>query len=657
MTTCWKCLAAGLSLLSTTSLAQGQPTAEHNSDGQAAVPAAAPLETTVRTAPSRVAAVTVYQGNALVTRDVEVPQGKGLVEIVVSPLPARTVDSSLYAEGTDGVRVLSTRYRTRAVKEDTRKEVRVKEARIRTLKQEAERLQKDVQVIEQNLQLLTKLEGFTGATMQQLAEKGLLNSQATLALARFVMVSRGEKSTAQVDLQQKLQANTEATELVTRELGELTAGSSRTERDAVIVVDKGEPAGKVRLNYLVTSATWRPQYRFRAGAEKDPVQLEYLAAIEQQTGEDWTGVDMTLSTAQPQLNATPPELLAMDITVIGRGAMAANNPQLGQQGQGQGQGRGQQGQSNGQNPGQNPMGGMAGMMGGMGGAMGGQGFRDQSRDLRRRAQQEMIVNPAEGAKAFINEAAALEQADELLAGKDDNVEKEDAKKPGLIEAATVAHEGPSVTYHLRARLNVPSRNDQQLIEVARIDTKPNYYYKAVPVLTSHVYRLADLVNGSAYVLLAGEATMYVGSDFVGRMNLPLVAIGERYTVGFGVDPQIQVSRQLVKKSRTVQGGNQVHSYQYRIKVGSYKSEAVKVQVWDRLPRAEAEAVVVSLVEPAPKLSEDPTYLGRERPENLLRWDLDVAPGQSGEKAATVAYQFKLEYARDVAIATFKARPQ
>ena len=49
------------------------------------------------------------------------------------------------------------------------------------------------------------------------------------------------------------------------------------------------------------------------------------------SGEDWTGVDMTLSTAQPQLNATPPELLALDITVVGRGAVA-NLPQQGQGG-------------------------------------------------------------------------------------------------------------------------------------------------------------------------------------------------------------------------------------------------------------------------------------------------------------------------------------
>jgi Domain of unknown function (DUF4139)/N-terminal domain of unknown function (DUF4140) len=626
-----------------TFLAGGAPLVHGAQDEAADARTLAPADAAPRSAPSRVTAVTVYQGNALVTREVNVPAGKGLVEIVVTPLPPQTVDSSLYTEGTDGVRVLSTRYRTRAVKEDTRKEVRAKELQIHDLALEAERLQKEVQVIEQNLQLLTKLENFTGATMQNLAEKGFLNSEATLALAKYVMTSRTEKSAEQIVVQQKLKANAAATEFANRELAELTSGSSRTERDAVIVVDKGEAAGKVRLNYLVTAATWRPQYRFRAGAEKDPVQLEYLAAIEQQSGEDWTGVDMTLSTAQPQLNATPPELLALDIAVVSRAAMSGDPRQPGQQSA--------------------PAQQMAGMMGGMGAAMGGgrsfdatrQMFHDQSQELRKKAQEELIGNRAEAGKAFINEAAAIEQAQELLARKDEKEADDGANKPDVAPPATAVHEGPSVTYHLRSRLTVPSRNDQQLIEVARIDTKPDYYYKAVPVLTTHVYRLADLANTSEYVLLPGEATMYVGTDFVGRMNLPLVAIGERYTVGFGVDPQLQVGRVLVKKSRTVQGGNQVHNYEYRITVGSYKSAEVKVQVWDRLPRAEAEAVAVSLVEQSPRLSSNATYLRQDRPENLLRWDLTVAPGQTGEKAANVAYQFKLEYARDVAIANFKTK--
>src|SRR5262249_55116667 len=157
-----------------------------------------------------------------------------------------------------------------------------------------------------------------------------------------------------------------------------------------------------------------------------------------------------------------------------------------------------------------------------------------------------------------NTAAALDQSWELL-------NPEAAVKRGCSLAF---REGPSVVYHLNTRLSVPSRNDEQILEVTRLEMPPEYYYKAVPILSAHVYRLADLTNRSNYVLLPGEATMYLGSDFVGQMSLPLVAIGEQFTVGFGVDPQLQVQRQMTDKSRTIQGGNQVLRYEYRILLGS-----------------------------------------------------------------------------------------
>src|SRR4051794_30196923 len=65
-----------------------------------------------RAASSKIVAVTVYKGQALVTREVSVPRGEGVVELVVTPMPVQTVNSSLYTEGSDGFRVLSTRFRT-----------------------------------------------------------------------------------------------------------------------------------------------------------------------------------------------------------------------------------------------------------------------------------------------------------------------------------------------------------------------------------------------------------------------------------------------------------------------------------------------------------------------------------------------------------------
>lgn len=596
--------------------------------GRSADPVATPAPQS-KTATSRVVQVTVYSNSALITREVDVPEAMGTVELVVNPLPPLTVNSSLYSEGTDGIRVLTTRFRTRPIKEDTREEVRKMEDQIKAIQLANQRIQAEIKTVEQNMQMLSKLENFTAATTTHATEKGTLNGDQVITLAKYVMEQRAEKSKEMVTLQQQLLEKNEQMEFLQRQLREVTAGTTKTERDAVIVVDKtNKAAGKVRLNYLVEAASWRPQYKLRAGKdEKDPVQLEYLAAIVQQTGEDWNNVKLILSTAQPMLNATPPDLKMLQVTVMSRGGAipqqaAVPNPP---------------GQSGGNNFTAAAVANQPAME-----------VQQQAKELRVKAQQDYNAKKETSGSLLINDAAAVEQAWELsnpLAGL--------MNKGNPLAGSN--REGPSVTYHLTTHLTVPSRNDEQILEVTKLEMTPEYFYKAVPVLTQHVYRQANLTNKSKYVLLPGEGTMYEGADFVGRMNLPLVAIGEQFTVGFGVDPQLQVQRVLLDKSRSSQGGNQVLKYDYRILISSYKAEAVNVQVWDRLPHAEAEAVAVNLLKTTPEVSKDSMYLREHRPHNLLRWDLKVDPVMNGEKALAVNYEFKLELDKQMTIGSFSTK--
>lgn len=553
-------------------------------------------------ATSRVSAVTVYPNSALVTREVNVPDGKGIFEVVVTPLPPQTVNSSLYTEGTDGIRILATRFRTRQLMEDTREEVRKLEDELKQLQMAREKLESDMKGVQANMMLLTKLENFTATTTAPPADKGALNSESAIALSKYIMENRMERSREQTALQHQVQLNQEKAEFAKRKLHEMASGSHKTEQDAVIVVDKvNAAAGKVRLNYLVDAAAWNPQYKIRAGkTAKDPVQIEYLAAIVQHTGEDWSNVKLVLSTAQPTLNASPPDLHALNVTVVAPGSKAPAQP--------------------------------TGMQ-----------LEDQIRSLRTQAQKDLNERKQMSGVGLANTAAALDQSFELL-------NPDAALKRGC---ALAVREGPSVTHHLATPHSVPSRNDEQIIEVARIDMQPDYYYKAVPVLTSHVYRLAEMTNKSNFVLLPGDATMYIGTDFVGQMNLPLVAVGELFTVGFGVDPQLQVQRQMIDKSRSTQGGNQVLRYEYRILASSYKPEKVKLQVWDRLPHAENDTVGVSLTKAAPDISRDALYQREQRPINLLRWDVTIDPDMNGEKALAISYEFKLDLDRNMSLGSFQ----
>src|SRR5580693_6970382 len=68
-------------------------------------PVAAPATKLTR---SRIDKVTVYPNSALVTREVEVPDGAGLVELTITPMPDQIVPNTMYSESGEGLRVLTT---------------------------------------------------------------------------------------------------------------------------------------------------------------------------------------------------------------------------------------------------------------------------------------------------------------------------------------------------------------------------------------------------------------------------------------------------------------------------------------------------------------------------------------------------------------------
>lgn len=625
-------------------------------------------------APAPVVAVTVYQTTALVTRAVQTPDAAGQAEVVVAPLPGTVVPTSLYAEGGENVRVITARFRSRAISEDNRAEVRVLESKIKDSKKKLQVLEADGKALDANTKLLDKMEVFTAATLQHMTEKGVLDSEKTIALATFIRDARVKAAKESVALDQQREAIHDVLSFDERVLKEKSGGVTRTERDAVLVIEKlkAGPA-TVRLNYLVTGASWRPQYKLRAGTKKDDVvTVEYLAGVLQETGEDWTNAELTLSTAQPLLNASPPDLRSLEVVATAPGMMLnpdgkavpvppgtppqqALNPGFGGQFNqsgfaGQGGGFGGQGGIAGGFQGISPAGrGAPGTP--AGGAMPNttaylEGLDQQAKGLRSQAADNFRQNNPDVGNTLQNQAAAQEAYRDLVA------EKNDLPRPGPDGLVN----GPSVTYRLKTKLTIPSRSDDQIIEIARLDLAPKFYYKAVPVLTPNVYRIADLVNSTEYVFLPGEATMYLGTDFVGQARLPLVAAGKPFTVGFGVDPQLQATRKLVDRTRTTQGGNQVVTFKYRVLVNSYKTAPVDVQVWDRMPHAEAvNSIAVSLTKGDADVSKDALYVRDDRPKNLLRWDVKVGPKQNGENALAVDYEFRMEFAQTVNIAAFLAK--
>jgi uncharacterized protein (TIGR02231 family) len=256
--------------------------------------------------------------------------------------------------------------------------------------------------------------------------------------------------------------------------------------------------------------------------------------------------------------------------------------------------------------------------------------------------QQQLIAQTEDVDMSLNDVARESQVLDLI----NSAKVERTGKPSREPDS----EGVSVSYQLTGRTSLPSRSDRQLIQIASIPMKADFYRVAMPVLTSAVYEEASVVNTSDRVLLSGPVSTYVAGQFVGHGDMPTVSIGESFTVGLGIDSSLRAHRELVKKNESIQGGNRVVDFTYQLSVENFGSKVAEVRLMDRMPTAKENEVKLTLVAPGKPLSEDPRFEQQQKKKGLLRWDVKVPAQSIAGKAFALDYQMQMEYDKQLSIA-------
>lgn len=605
----------------------------------------------------RIEGVTVYRGQALVTRVIEVPAGAGVRDIIVTDLPPAIEPASLHAEGDNpGVGVRSVLFRTQPVAVDVRDEVRQADGRLEAIAQEITATQRREALLGEHTAYINSLQGFVAPTATTELSKGVLNADTLTKLSDYIYKEREKIATNQLELQIKLKKLQVDLDLAQREKARLTAGTSRTVNQALISVaaPDGKPA-TIRLRYLVDEATWSPSYAVRApgGAESErkSVTLEYFASVSQMSGEDWSGVQMTLSTATPSLVAKAPSLAPMTVRLASVADAAGANKQWADKGYEQAQTE----------------------------------LRQQLKkveEVRNRADNLQWASnaPAVAGQPKDDEQLRLgleaDRALNTLAGDMQLLDLVTAKRVGgrsKEPAASPSTEGLAVTYSITGATTLQSRADRQLIQITSVQLPAEFTKIATPVLTEYVYDQASLTNTSSTLLLAGPVTAYSGGAFVGSGEIASVAAGQSFVVGLGIDSTLRTRRELIERTENVQGGNRIIEATYRLVVENFAGQPCKVRVMDRIPRSADGQIMVSLVSSTPEpVRETQFVLPRLAPQansngvdgalqapdralpkdGILRWDLDAVPS-AGAAPSTVEYKLRLEHDKQMSLVGMK----
>ncbi|MBE2213711.1 MAG: mucoidy inhibitor MuiA family protein [Opitutaceae bacterium] len=263
-------------------------------------------------ADSRITTVTVYGHGALVTRHAEVALTAGTQDVLFAGLPA-SLDPSLLqvsGNGTAQVTILDVTATPAQLESPAH-------ARLKELHDQARAIQTELHAVELRGQILKgQYDYYESIKRASVAPQGGKDTPAAFPssdvwdrLIAFYTDGITKVLTASQAADREKEELEARLEVIERQVEELNAPEAKAVTNVAVrlqVATAGTLA--VKLAYTIDAASWRPAYDVRVSSADKAIRLDYGATVAQSSGEDWTGVALVLSTAQPNRDSTPPDL-------------------------------------------------------------------------------------------------------------------------------------------------------------------------------------------------------------------------------------------------------------------------------------------------------------------------------------------------------------
>jgi uncharacterized protein (TIGR02231 family) len=268
---------------------------------------------------STVTAVTIYDDRATVTRIAQTSLRPGVYALSFNNLPVNILDQSVRVSGEAvGAKILDVRVELTFL--DT-----IPEERIQALQSRIQELQGRVNEFNDRLSVLATERDFISQIKAQSADnisKDLKVQRPTVEDWQKVLAFFDSNLSKNFSEQRKIvkeRTETQAKiDALQRQVNQISPGSRRASKNILVDVEvTQEGTLKLSPQYVVKGSGWHPEYEVRVATESQEVELTYRGVIQQSTGEDWKNVDLTLSTARPDLGGVKPELNPWYVTIAG----------------------------------------------------------------------------------------------------------------------------------------------------------------------------------------------------------------------------------------------------------------------------------------------------------------------------------------------------
>ncbi|XCF04843.1 mucoidy inhibitor MuiA family protein [Tamlana crocina] len=600
--------------------------------------------------PSTVKDVTVFVNGAEITRTANITLPIGTTQFTFGKLSPYIQENSIQVSGLKNASIISINYGINYItKQDKAEDIEAFQDKIKTLNDLIQLendlisgYEEELNIITENRQLgnnnqvvnLEKLKEFTAYYRKRVTEiKNAIHKSVKKKRELDVEINEIKNQLRELNVDDKVQT------------GEIKL--------------KLNTANAVQLNltikYNVTNAGWFPVYDLKAQDINKPLKLAYKAHVYQNTGTNWEGIKLTLSTNDPHTNNLKPELNPKYLnftsgyyqsentvkkynyqynpfiqTVSGIVTDASGVPLPGANVLVKGTSRGTTTDFDGAYSIQTN--------GGKALVFSYVGFKSESLPIHSSIINLNLEEDVSALDEVVVVGYATQKKSDVTGSVSSiriNENYNNYKKEKETKTATgdLILEGISNTnFEIQKQQTIPSDGDVSVIEIDHFEVPATYSYFAAPIVNENVFLTAKIGEWQQYNLLPGEANIYFEGSYSGKTSINPYATTDSLTVSLGIDPNINIKRKATnnfKKVNTI-GSNKIVNKAYEIELKNNKKSSIDLTIMDRIPISQNKDIKVDDIE-----YDDCDY---DSKKGLLKWKVKIIPSET--KIYKFAYSLK-----------------
>lgn len=249
---------------------------------------------------SKIKEVTIYQNQGQIERTAKVALKKGENKISFVNLEKDILQQSIMISAGDQVTVLSNYLEALTI------DKLAQPKNIKNLLDEIEIVSRDRYLIRQKIQNLREEKQVVLHNKNALGDSGF-DLQKIQGLTAFYRKNLNDIDKLIYDDEQSMKSFDEKLQKLNKQLNDEGYRQQANAITSSIISDKDQEI-TVKLNYVVYNVGWSPFYDIKSDGVNPLNKIIYKANIFQNTGVNWEGINVKLSTAQPLTNQSVPKV-------------------------------------------------------------------------------------------------------------------------------------------------------------------------------------------------------------------------------------------------------------------------------------------------------------------------------------------------------------